>query len=161
MNQQNRVLLIHNLKDSRQQMSDLLLTVANDQDWRPDKENWSFRYIAAHMAACDKECLLVRIQQIVSGENPYFEYYSNTERDFGTLDLKRSLAEWDATRQEIINFFHSLSDEKLKLTGNHKTFGIITASDYLEIGLGHDREHLQELKQMLTEYNQRQKEDLA
>ncbi len=154
MNQQNRDSLIRNLNDSHRQMSDLLRTVADDQDWQPEAGSWSFRYIAAHMAACDKECLLARIQQIASGENPSFEFYSNTGRDFSPLDLKRSLDEWDATRQEIINFFRSLSDEKLKLTGSHKTFGVITVPDYLEIGVGHDREHIQELKQMLSEYNQ-------
>jgi hypothetical protein len=157
MNPQAREQLIHDLHDTREQVSDLLETVATDQDWRPDAENWSFRYIAAHMAACDKECLLVRITEIASGKNPYFEFYSNSTRDFSQLDLKQSLKEWDIIRQEIIDFFRTLPEEKLSLTGDHKTFGKITVPDYLKIGVSHDREHLQELAQLITEYRKHKK----
>jgi DinB family protein len=152
MNQRAREQLIDDLQNARKQMSTLLLSVAHDQDWQPDAENWSFRYVAAHMAACDKECLQVRIQQIASGENPHFEFYSNTGRDFSGLDLKASLDEWAVTRQEIIDFFRALPDEKLSLTGEHATYGAVTIPDYLKIGLDHDRGHTQELEQMLAEY---------
>jgi hypothetical protein len=40
------------------------------------------------------------------------------------------------------------------LTGTHKTYGAITVTDYLRIGLDHDLGHLQEFEQMLAAYRQ-------
>ncbi len=152
MDRQDKDQLIGDLVRMQRQVSAILLSVADDQDWQPDVERWSFRYVAAHMAACDKECLQTRITQIASAQNPHFEFYSNTGRDFSLLDLKDSLGEWALTRQAIVDFFRTLPDDKLSLTGDHATFGAITVPDYLRIGLDHDREHLQELEQMLAEY---------
>jgi hypothetical protein len=155
MNQAERDQLIADLQNTRQQISVLLLTVADDQDWQPDVKSWSFRYIAAHMAACEEECYLPRIQQIASGENPHFEFYDNTWRDFSACDLRASLDDWAAARQEVINFFRALPDDKLSLTGVHQTYGSITVTDYLGIGLDHDRGHLHDLEEMLAAYRQR------
>src|SRR5215470_2961093 len=142
MGEQTRKQMIDDLENMQKKVSALLLSVADDQDWQPDAEHWSFRYVAAHMAACDKECLQTRIMQIASGENPNFEFYSNTDRDFSRLVLKKSLDEWAVTRRAIIDFYRTLPDEKLSLTGNHATFGKITVPDYLRIGVDHDREQL-------------------
>jgi len=152
MDQQARQQIIDDLHSMHQQVSALLVSVADDQDWQPDADHWSFRYVAAHMAACDKECLQARIMQIASGENPKFEFYSNTGWDFSHLDLKKSLDDWAVTRQAIIDYFRALPDVKLLLTGQHATFGAITVPDYLRIGVEHDREHLEELQQMLSMY---------
>jgi len=152
MDEQARQRLIDDLQNIQKQVSALLLSVADAQDWQPDAERWSFRYVAAHLAACDKECLQTRIMQIASGEKPHFEFYSNTGRDFSRLDLKKSLDEWAVTRRAIIDFYRTLPYEKLALTGTHATFGTITVPDYLRIGVDHDREHLQELEHMLAEY---------
>jgi hypothetical protein len=152
MNGQDKQQMIDDLENERIRFSDLLLSVADDQDWQPDVENWSFRYVAAHMAACDKECLQARILQIAAGENPHFEFYHNTGRDFSSLDLTASLDEWAETRHAIIDFFRALPEEKLLLTGMHKTYGSVTVADYLRIGLDHDRGHFQELEQMLATY---------
>ncbi|MFN8421504.1 MAG: DinB family protein [Anaerolineae bacterium] len=155
MSVEAREQLIADLGRYRQQMSALLLTVTEDQDWQPDLDNWSFRYVAAHMAVCDSECLQPRIKQIAAGENPTFELYFNTGRDFSGFELKQSLKDWEQIRQEIIEFYRALPEEKLTLTGNHQSYGVITVADYLRIMVDHDREHVQELEEMLARYEQR------
>ena len=138
------------LDEARARISGLLESVADDQDWRPDDGHWSFRSIAAHMEACDTECLLVRVRQIAAGAKPEFEFYNNDGWDFSDRDLRDSLRAWKESRAHVFDFVRSVSLERLSRTGQHRTYGEITVTDYLEIGLDHDREHLKDLEGVLA-----------
>lgn len=142
--------LIRELQISQQHISGLLISMAGDQDWKPAPDQWSFREVAAHLATCAKECVQPRIQLIAAGDNPTFDYYWNTGRDFGQSELMDSLREWAVTRQAIFDFVQALPEDKFALTGTHKTFGPITISDYLQVDLDHDREHLRDLEAMVA-----------
>lgn len=144
--------LISKLKATQKQLIALLESMFGDQDWQPDAKQWSFRYIAAHMATVEKDCYRDRVRRIAANECPHFESYFNTGWDFSQFDLKDSLNEWTATRQEIINFIRALPEEKRSFTGTHATFGTITLLNVLQMMLEHDREHLTHLDQALSEY---------
>ena len=58
-------------------------------------------------------------------------------------------------RHRVIEFARSLSADRLSRTGQHRTFGQITVSDYLRIDLDHDREHLNDLTQMIEKLDAR------
>jgi len=150
----SREQLIDALLSSQKQVSALLESVADDQDWQPDSEEWSFRFTAAHLATVEKECFLDRVTRIASGDNPQFSYYLNTGRDFSQFDLRQSLQDWGRTRQGLIGDVQALSEDKLVLTGTHVKFGIMTILDVLQLLLDHDLEHLQELEAILTLYRQ-------
>lgn len=141
--------LIPALAQTTAEISRLLESVADDQDWRPDEKHWSFRHIAAHLEACQTECVFVRVRQIAAGAKPTFEFYDNDGWDFSDRDLSRSLREWRESRTRVFEFIRSLTPEQLARTGSHRTFGEITALDYLAVDLEHDREHLADLEEML------------
>jgi hypothetical protein len=141
--------LISALEQTTAEISRLLESVADDPDWRPNGEHWSFRHIAAHLEACQTECVLVRVRQIAAGAKPRFEFYDNDGWDFSDRDLGRSLREWRESRARVFEFVRSLSPERLARTGSHRTFGEITVLDYLKVDLEHDREHIADLKEML------------
>ena len=141
--------LIGALEQTTAQISRLLESVANDPDWRPSHEHWSFRQIAAHLEACQTECVLVRVRQIAAGASPKFEFYDNDGWDFSDRDLSRSVREWRESRARVFEFVRLLSLERLSRTGSHRTFGQITVLDYLKVDLDHDREHLADLDEML------------
>jgi hypothetical protein len=141
--------LISALEQTTAEISRLLESVANDPDWRPNGEHWSFRHIAAHLEACQTECVLVRVRQIAAGAKPTFEFYDNDGWDFSDRDLGRSLREWRESRARVFEFVRSLSPERLARTGSHRTFGEVTVLDYLKVDLEHDREHIADLKEML------------
>jgi len=90
--------LIAALEHTTDEISHLLDTVADDQDWRPNDEHWSFRHIAAHLEACQTECVLVRVRQIAAGAKPTFEFYDN---DDGT----------SATETFVIQFMNGVRAE--------------------------------------------------
>src|SRR5438552_818055 len=92
------------LEEARTRISGLLESLADDQDWRPDDAHWSFRSIAAHMEACDTECLLVRVRQIAAGARPEFEFYDNDGWDFSDRDLRDSLRAWKESRAHVFDF---------------------------------------------------------
>lgn len=123
--------------------------MADRQDYRREKQHWSFREIAAHLEACQVECVLVRIRQIAANAGPTFEFYDNDGWDFSDRDLRASVRAFKETRHRVIEFARSLSADRLSRTEQHRTFGQITVADYLRIDLDHDREHLKDLAQMI------------
>ena len=91
--------LIPALERTTAEISRLLESVADDQDWRPNDGHWSFRHIAAHLEACQTECVLVRVRQIAAGAKPTFEFYDNDGWDFSDRDLRHSVREWRESRR--------------------------------------------------------------
>lgn len=143
--------LIERLDASRKQVSVLLESVANDQDWQPDPTQWSFRYIAAHLATTENECFLDRVRRFFSESHPRFEYYDNTGRDFSQLELRDSLARWAAARQELIDLVQAMPEHIWLRSATHSRWGTMTVADLLEAILEHDQEHLQEVERMIDQ----------
>jgi len=142
--------LIAELEATTERMG-MLLESVHDQDWRPSDSRWSFRFIAAHMEACQTECVLVRVRQMAFGAKPSFDFYDNDGWDFSDRDLAESVRLWRESRARVFTFIRSLSAERLLRTGSHRTFGEITPVDYLKIDLDHDREHIKDVELMLAE----------
>ncbi len=140
---------IADLLASERRLQEVLLSAADRQDWRPAPEEWSFREIAAHLEATQRECVLVRVQQIASGSHPHFEFYRNTGRDFGPVDVKDSLRGFGEARRAVHDFVRGLSPEQLQFPGTHQTFGEITVHDYLKLDLEHDQGHLRDLERSI------------
>lgn len=143
--------LISKLETSHRQLTALLNSVADNQDWQPSPDVWSFRYHAAHLATVDKEAYWDRITRIAAGENPHFESYFNTGRDFSQHELHNSLSEWAVTRRKIVQFVRSLPEGRTRLTGTHDTFGTITVLDVLQQMLDHDKHHWGDLTELVAD----------
>lgn len=145
--------LIGKVRATQKRMIALLETKTADQDWKPDPGEWSFGEVAAHLATVDKECYQDRVVRIASGENPHFESYFNTGRDFSQYDIKDSIDKWLDTRTEIIEYVEALPKGKLSYTGTHEAFGTLTVPDVLELMREHDQEHIEELEKMNDKHN--------
>ena len=146
--------LLKRLVELQSELCGLLTSIAGPQDWRPEPEEWSFRFLAAHLATAEQECFQDRIQRIAEGNCPSFAYYLNTGRDFSDLDLRNSLRTWHETRQAIFRFVRCLPETAWLQTGNHITSGTITIRDVLISMLEHDREHLENLRWKVGKYEE-------
>ena len=146
--EEERQQIIAELRSTQQQIADLLTAVAAQQEWRPAPKQWSFRQIAWHLATAERDCLLVRVQQIASGSNPTFGIYLDTEAEFITRDLHFALEQWADARQAVIDFVTALPETALASTGYHPSFGRLTVLGYLQIFLDHDRRHFEDLQHM-------------
>jgi hypothetical protein len=152
MNPRELETLLERLTSSQSELSGLLASVAKVQDWRPEPEEWSFRFLAAHLATAENECFQDRIERIAAGNSPSFMYYLNTGRDFSSLDLRASLRTWREARLAIFRFLHHLPETAWLQTGNHITNGPITIRDVLVSMLKHDQEHLGDLRLKVRKY---------
>jgi hypothetical protein len=65
MTDKTRAQLIDELAASQQEVSRLLASTAAIQDWQREPAEWSFRYLAAHLAAVERERNLPRIHPAV------------------------------------------------------------------------------------------------
>lgn len=145
------------LMQSCQVMSDLLLSVYDRQDWQPEPHEWSFRYIAAHMRQVEIECFYVRIQRILSEDQPHFSYYLNTGWDFSQLDLAESVQDWQLWRERVLQLVAGLSAENRTRTATHDHFDTITIDRILQIAYDHDQEHIEHLRSIMRKLTVRRK----
>lgn len=145
-------LLLAELRSTQRQICDLLEPMADDQDWQPRDGEWSFRFIAGHLATNERECFLERIKRIASGEGPSFNYYDNDGDDFNNLGLRDWLQAWRETRQVILKRLNGLPEMAWALSGTHSSSGRITLMDVLGSMRAHDQEHLDGLKSILKKY---------
>lgn len=142
--------ILEELENSQQLMIAMLRVSAEDPSARVGA--WDLRDIAAHLAASEREAYVPRVRAIAAGENPTFGSYNNDDTDFSGIHLDDALDEWVGTRTMLIGFVRTLDEEqRTKLTGLHETFGKVTVDRYLEIALGHDRDHLLGLERLAGE----------
>lgn len=138
--------LLDELDTSRQLIVAMLRIDAEDGSARIGA--WSLRDVAAHLASTERDCYEPRIRSIAAGENPHFDYFTNDQTDFSGTQLEAAIEEWTETRNRLLDFVRSLSDEQRQLFGVHERYGRVTVDGYLEIALAHDRDHLRGLERL-------------
>ncbi|MCC9077248.1 DinB family protein [Litorilinea aerophila] len=148
--------LLQELQRSQQNVVALLESMAPVQDWQPESVEWSFRYIAAHLATVEQKCYLQRVMRIASGERPYFSHFTNSGVNYSRCDLRDSLRRWIALRQKLIAFVRQLSERQLRLTGVHEAIGPLTVLDLLQEILEQDQGHFRHLLQLIDDYYEEQ-----
>jgi hypothetical protein len=146
--------LLQDLIISQAQVIEVLESMADVQDWQPEPVEWSFRYIAAHLANVEKKVHLRRVQRIASGENPRLSLYVTTAAGFQDLDLRDSLRQWVQTRRELIHFVGQLSERQLEYTGLHEKVGPITLMETLQEILVQDQGNFRHVCRLIDEYNE-------
>lgn len=137
--------ILHDLQHSQQETLQLLERGINTPDWRPAPDRWSFREIAAHLAATEEECFLQRVKKFREEQQPRFSYYHNSDRDFSQHDMEDAMAAWKRARQALSELVQALDTHHKKKTAHHETMGEMDLEGLLELILSHDAEHRAEL----------------
>lgn len=154
MIEETRWQLIRELRLTQQEVSRLLASMAHDQDWQREPAEWSFRLLAAHLAAVERECHSVRIRQIASGARPHFDGYTGSHPDWGNRELLDSLAEWTQARADLLTFVADLPIERLEIAGVHADVGDVTVLDLLEQLLEQDQGNARLVQQLINDYDE-------
>ncbi len=156
MRELTREQLLKELQRSQTQVVKLLEAMAPIQDWQPEPVEWSFRFIAAHLATIERTCHLPRLMRIASGETPTLTLYINTDANYQKTDLHKSLKRWVATRLELADFVNSLSAQQLSYIGIHESLGPVTVIDILHEILDQDQGNLRHIRQLIIAYQEDQ-----
>ena len=146
--------VIGDLMDSYGQLSERLLSVADAQKWQPAPNEWSFQFIAGHMATVEHDCWLARIQDVIAGKFPTFTSYDNSNHDFSNLSLEQWVDVWGDWRQALFTFIYQVPPEMLVFTGTHEMYGSMDVPAILDHIKLHDEAHLAHLETMIAEYQQ-------
>ena len=155
MSELSRQELLQALTTSQQEVVTLLESMAERQDWQPEPAEWSFRMLAAHLAAVERSCHLARIQGIAGGGTPQLRLYSTTAPDLA-MDLRDSLRLWKAARGQLLDFVRRLSDRQLAYVGVHEQVGPLTVLDMLEELLEQDHGNLRHVRQLIAAFYEEQ-----
>ena len=108
---------------------------------RPEPGEWSVHEVIGHLIATDTDAFQHRIQSILDGnsEIPGFHPWAAIDaRDFNAVTLAELLAEFDASRTQMVPFVAAL-------TAEYPGFGSFTAGDFVAEWPFHDHEHLQQI----------------
>jgi hypothetical protein len=154
MGELTREQLLQELQRSQTRVIKLLEAMAPVQDWQPEPVEWSFRFIAAHLAAVEQGCHLPRLIAIASGETPTLSLYTNTATDYQKTDIHKSLKRWVATRRELMDFAKRLTPRQLTYTGIHESLGPLTALELLNEILEQDQGNLRHVRQLIIAYQE-------
>jgi hypothetical protein len=146
--------LLDELQASQVQVARLLESMAEAQDWQPEPAEWSFRLIAAHLAAVEQSYHLRRVKAIASGEAPHFDLYATSGANLVAHDLRDSLHRWAAARQQLITFVRGLSEPQLAYVGFHDVVGPITVLDALQEMWEQDQGNFRHVYQLIVAYHE-------
>ncbi len=136
---------LQDLQDSQKEIIPLLQAGASTPDWSPGDDRWSFRFVAAHLAATEKECFLERARQFQTEKNPTFSYYHNSDRDFSQHTIQDSIDGWKSSRQALIDLVRDMEQASINNIAIHERMGKMDVPDLLSLILDHDQEHKAEL----------------
>lgn len=134
------------LLENQYKMLDELLENINKNIFiaKPESGKWSVFENIAHLGRYN-EIFLGRMQEIQHKSSPSFEsYVADNEEGFikwSSKSFDLVLADFYSSRETVINFFKSLSDEKVKRTGTHAKFGELTTTQWLHFFLLHEAHH--------------------
>jgi hypothetical protein len=152
MSEHTRRQLLQDLQTSQQQVVDVLAATERIQDWQREPVEWSFRYLAAHLAAVEKQCHLRRVKRIASGETPRLHGYSDVADDLDEHDMRESLDEWTEARRRLIDYVSDLDDRQLNYVGIHEKIGAITLLDTLQEILEQDQGNFRHVCQLIIDF---------
>jgi hypothetical protein len=152
MSEYARQQLLQDLQASQQQVVNALAATEGIQDWQREPVEWSFRHLAAHLAAVEQQCHLRRVKRIASGDTPRLRRYSEIAEGLGEHELRESLREWIAARQRLIRFVKDLDDRQLHYIGIHEKIGAMTLLDALQEILEQDLGNFRHVCQLIVDY---------
>ena len=131
--------LLDELRRSHREVAALLESMTGNQDWQPEPAEWSFRFIAAHLATVESEYHMPRVTRIASGEHPHFDYYSDSGMDYSGQEMGDSLRLWAQSRQRLVEIVSELPENRLQFTGTQAVVGTISLKDVLDDIVAEDK----------------------
>jgi hypothetical protein len=114
--------------------------------WSPAPEEWTPREVLAHMLRIETAVIPARVRAMVETDGVAFSSAPAAETSATPAEM---LAAWRAARAENLAFLRALTPEQLAHSGQHPTYGRITAREHIVEWAYHDLEHVRQLQATL------------
>ena len=117
-------------------------------------DGWTVLHIIKHLQLAETEFIQL-FQQILDGGNGVAETFSidGFNRDSmagsGEITFGEAIARYSATREKMIEFVKSLTDDQLQLVGRHPFFGMVTLEQMIKTIPIHTLSHLRDVQRAI------------
>ncbi len=114
--------------------------------WRPTPDEWTMHNLLAHLSAAEAP-FLKRLRRIVDEDSPWLPYFGpEVAKPEATATRPELLAEWQATREQLLQFLSALPPEAWDRPATHETMGATTLALQVQNLISHDATHLEQLR---------------
>ena len=141
-------------KETTQRLADLIASASDQQlITRPSKDKWSIGEILAHLAE-DEIATAWRYRQMVEHDGIELAGFDQDLwaqlGDYGSRSPRESLELFKLLRNANVQFLSRLAPEQWECCGIHAERGRITVRDLAEHMAGHDANHIEQVRKILT-----------
>ncbi len=117
--------------------------------WRPYPEHWCLIEILCHLHDNEHEDFLIRVQSILKNPTtlliPIEPFLWVTERNYLAQNFDEKLSAFLQKRSDSIKWLNELKQPSWENTYHHKTYGKLTARNFLVNWLAHDNLHIRQI----------------
>ena len=117
---------------------------------RPKPEEWCPTEIVYHLRDVERDVNLPRLEKVLHEENPFLAGKDTDpwaeQRDYRSQDGPLGLQGFIAARKEVLSLLDPLPQQSWQRPARHAIFGPTTVEELAGIIAGHDRLHIQQIK---------------
>ena len=119
--------------------------------WRPNGDEWSAKEVLCHLRDT-AEVHSLRMQRIAAEDNPFLPSFDQEayarDRKYQEDITPTVLLKYIEQRGDILAFVRGLSQEAWSRPGAHEEDGAVTLQQIAERMVGHESEHLGQLRRL-------------
>lgn len=131
----------------------LLAEPGLDWRWRPEPNQWSLTEVTCHLRDVEREVHLPRFEAVIAAENAFIAGVAADDwaktRHYQEQDGRAALHDFLLARQNTVARLSELDDESWQRRGQHAFFGPTTLHELLNLVVGHDRAHGEQVKRLV------------
>jgi len=120
----------------------------------PEAGGFSLVEHAWHLADLEREAYAARIRRLLTEDEPTLANFDGDriarERDYRARSLEKALESFAGTRRRNVDRLRGLPAAAWKRAGHQESVGRVTLSDLPRMMAEHDREHTEEIKELLA-----------
>ncbi len=126
--------------------------------FRPQSNAWSITEIICHLHDVDRDINLPRLQQILSGTNPFLPGIQSddwaTQRNYQSQNDAAAFNHFCDARSQLTAQLDQLTPAELQLPARHAIFGPTNLQELVGFMVQHDRTHIQQIISNISAANQ-------
>ena len=151
--------LASSLEEARRELLEAYESIATDLREQPRHDGWSPLDVLSHVAsvetyyAAEARRLLETPGRSWRGFNP--AQWEDDHRSRPTETETEARSRLDGARRRTLDWLGPLSEEQLALYGNHPERGAVTIGDRVDKIGRHDREHIEQLRELARDAGRR------
>jgi hypothetical protein len=121
--------------------------------WRPAIGHWSLTEVLCHLRDVEREVHLPRFEAVLRADNAFLPGVSAddwaVERRYQEQDGSAALNVFLAARRRSLAMLSGLPEESWERRGEHAFFGPTSMHELLNLVVGHDRAHWEQIEELL------------